>query len=393
MNNAIVLGVLLLSSYLTASAQEITIKSLAFTSLPYYSTTVYQVSPASSNTYCNSTGDGNINANVYSMPGGATVSGTTNTNINTNCTTTYRPAQNGQFTRRIIYNYNLVEGAGYRYELLCTANWIGSKCAYLIPGQSFQATIQGSDMLIAGINAKGKTKEVKYHVLAMAPYPSLPSKAEDSNPSSKPESGRILADLSTQQPGDVHVQPLVMSSIRLPKTVTSVAVGAPELFQVKRSEQDPQIVFIKANTPEVRTTNLMIMLQSGEKMNIRLISDIGAASNVVAPSPRVPIQADSTSSGRTTLAASIPNPVAQPLTELSLSSTPGGADIIVDGNFIGDTPSSLSLQAGDHLVSISLDGYHTWQRKIHTAGGKITLSATLVKTTMSPSAAVQNPKQ
>jgi len=87
------------------------------------------------------------------------------------------------------------------------------------------------------------------------------------------------------------------------------------------------------------------------------------------------------------------NVAAQAMSELSLSSHPTGAEITVDGNFVGDTPSSLSLPAGDHLISISLDGYHTWQRKMHTTGGKITLSAPLVKTAMSQSAAAQNPKQ
>lgn len=142
MKTAIAIGVLLFgSSVLSASGQEITIKSIAYTSLPYYSTTVYQVRPASSNTYCNSTGDLNINANVYSTPGGATVSGTTTTNTSTNCTTTSQPAQYGQATWRTIYNYSLAEGGGYRYSLLCTANWRFSKCSYLIPGQSFQAKV------------------------------------------------------------------------------------------------------------------------------------------------------------------------------------------------------------------------------------------------------------
>jgi hypothetical protein len=65
--------------------------------------------------------------------------------------------------------------------------------------------------------------------------------------------------------------------------------------------------------------------------------------------------------------------------ELTLSSTPAGADINIDGNFAGQTPSTLSLSAGDHTVSIEMTGYKSWERKIHTSGGKINLNATLAK--------------
>jgi hypothetical protein len=67
-------------------------------------------------------------------------------------------------------------------------------------------------------------------------------------------------------------------------------------------------------------------------------------------------------------------------TELDLSSTPAGADISVDGNFVGNTPSSLSVAVGDHTISIKMAGYQSWDRTIHTSGGKVNLAATLVKT-------------
>lgn len=66
-------------------------------------------------------------------------------------------------------------------------------------------------------------------------------------------------------------------------------------------------------------------------------------------------------------------------TELTLSSMPAGADISIDGNFVGNTPSSLNVIAGDHSISIQLAGYQSWDRKIHTSGGKINLAATLMK--------------
>jgi hypothetical protein len=72
-------------------------------------------------------------------------------------------------------------------------------------------------------------------------------------------------------------------------------------------------------------------------------------------------------------------------TELSLSSTPAGADISLDGNFVGNTPSTLTVAAGDHTISIKMVGYKSWDRTIHTAGGKVNLAPTLVKADASES--------
>ena len=134
---------------LSASAQQITVHALMFTSLPYYTTTVYNVHPATANSYCTLTGTDAI-ATSY-------------------CTTTYQPAYANTTTWRIIYNYDLVEGNGYRYSLLCTASWYYSKCRPLITGEDFHAKITGSDMEIEGVNGKGKKTKVKYHILAVAP--------------------------------------------------------------------------------------------------------------------------------------------------------------------------------------------------------------------------------
>jgi hypothetical protein len=44
---------------------------------------------------------------------------------------------------------------------------------------------------------------------------------------------------------DLHLRPLFTTTIRLPEPVTSVAVGAPTLFEVEHSDQEPRLVFVK----------------------------------------------------------------------------------------------------------------------------------------------------
>jgi PEGA domain len=63
-----------------------------------------------------------------------------------------------------------------------------------------------------------------------------------------------------------------------------------------------------------------------------------------------------------------------------VKSTPLGADIEVDGNFMGNTPSNLKLDPGEHKIAVSKDGYSSWERTMKvTAGGNITLNPTLDK--------------
>jgi hypothetical protein len=67
------------------------------------------------------------------------------------------------------------------------------------------------------------------------------------------------------------------------------------------------------------------------------------------------------------------------LANVAISSTPAGAEISVDKNFVGNTPSSVSLQPGEHLISVQKNGYQDWERKIKVSGGNVNLTAELTK--------------
>jgi hypothetical protein len=63
--------------------------------------------------------------------------------------------------------------------------------------------------------------------------------------------------------------------------------------------------------------------------------------------------------------------------KLSIASTPAGADIEVDGSFVGNTPSTIEVTPGDHTVSVSKSGYKSWERKLKASGGNVNLNAEL----------------
>jgi hypothetical protein len=64
--------------------------------------------------------------------------------------------------------------------------------------------------------------------------------------------------------------------------------------------------------------------------------------------------------------------------KLAIQSDPVGADIIMDGQMVGQTPSTFDVPPGDHQISVQLAGYQDWVRRVHVlAGSTINLSAKL----------------
>jgi len=48
----------------------------------------------------------------------------------------------------------------------------------------------------------------------------------------------------------------------------------------------------------------------------------------------------------------------------SFTSTPPGADITIDGSYVGDTPSEIGLTTGKHVVVIAKVGFGEWRREL-----------------------------
>jgi hypothetical protein len=66
--------------------------------------------------------------------------------------------------------------------------------------------------------------------------------------------------------------------------------------------------------------------------------------------------------------------------KLQVDSTPPGADIEVDGSFVGNTPSEVQVTDGDHTVVVKKSGFKDWQRKLKSsAGSSVHISAELEK--------------
>lgn len=74
--------------------------------------------------------------------------------------------------------------------------------------------------------------------------------------------------------------------------------------------------------------------------------------------------------------ATVPT-AAEPST-IVIRSTPDGAEITVDGKFVGSTPSTLKLSIGEHTITIEKSGFKLWTRAMTVStAGNVSIDATL----------------
>ena len=62
---------------------------------------------------------------------------------------------------------------------------------------------------------------------------------------------------------------------------------------------------------------------------------------------------------------------------ISIESSPSGADIEIDGAFVGNTPSAVAIVPGNHQISVKKKGFTNWSRTLNVSGGSIHLNAEL----------------
>jgi hypothetical protein len=64
----------------------------------------------------------------------------------------------------------------------------------------------------------------------------------------------------------------------------------------------------------------------------------------------------------------------------NFTSTPPGAEITLDGKYVGSTPSEIDLTAGTHAIVFSMAGFTQWKRDLTVlTGSELSVSAILQK--------------
>lgn len=130
-----------------------------------------------------------------------------------------------------------------------------------------------------------------------------------------------------------------------------------------------------------------ILLQ-GDKDNYRaILVALQGVTNVpvaVAEKDRefvpVGVKSDVTKGDETASGNSNTAPKDSPKGTINLTSTPAGADVVVDGSFTGNAPATLKLVPGKHTITVKMSGQKDWTRELNVeAGSEVQLTATLDK--------------
>lgn len=104
-----------------------------------------------------------------------------------------------------------------------------------------------------------------------------------------------------------------------------------------------------------------------------------APAEKAAPAQSTTEQAPVQSSGQAPTATMTPSRQRETV-KCSFSSTPAGAEVTVDGRYVGSTPSVLGLTTGTHVVVVSMAGFTQWKRELTVeAGSELTVNAVLEK--------------
>jgi len=77
-----------------------------------------------------------------------------------------------------------------------------------------------------------------------------------------------------------------------------------------------------------------------------------------------------------------PAPAAQ--ASLAIDSVPAGADVEIDGAFVGNTPSTVTVAPGSHQIAVKKKGFTDWTKTLNVTGGTIHLNAELEQGVVKP---------
>jgi PEGA domain len=83
-------------------------------------------------------------------------------------------------------------------------------------------------------------------------------------------------------------------------------------------------------------------------------------------------------------ATGTPEIVAAALSVVAIDANQPNCDIEVDGSFVGNTPSQLSLAPGKHEITVKKKGYGDWSRMVMVSGSGVHLNAELEPQSSSP---------
>ncbi|HUY14266.1 MAG TPA: PEGA domain-containing protein [Terriglobia bacterium] len=291
-----------------------------------------------------------------------------------NCTSAPNPV-NG--TPHLLYAALVIGTNGNGYVISCDQGTLTPEaCPLLSTGTILSATLKGGEMVVDMY-----AHEIAYKVVTSTYLGYSSFAGEDEHRSA---AGRLVHAVIGQKAQEAAPQPVPAPAPPVyNQDILDVAARARKLDQQSDAARQASIEQAQATAQKAKIqadalqkaqslTEELLKAQTPEEQQ-KIITQIGyyeaiaqsgePGTAVVIPSGQAGTVAATTSPGKGTVA---------------VTSTPQGGEIYVDGKFMGDTPSTLDLQAGSHDIEVRLAGRPSWKRTLEvTKGSKVTLQATL----------------
>jgi len=167
-----------------------------------------------------------------------------------------------------------------------------------------------------------------------------------------------------------HQFALNIDSLNLADGTKALLRGSSEKTQTKDSKSK-LLIFTPSSPPYPVLSDQGMILLKDTKVTAYVSGDLVLDEKHFPPRKKSPDSAEATGP----VPAETPVP-SQP-TELNIFSEPFGAEIDLDGAFIGNTPFRVVVPSGQHLISLRLAGYGPWKKMISAAGGSLEVDANL----------------
>lgn len=221
-------------------------------------------------------------------------------------------------TARLMNILLVQEDNGTQLRVTCTADSKFSRCTPLPVGDSYDAKLEKNGITIAYIDDKGKERKQLYTLV-------------DPAEKKKSRRARVFAPFGSAPPATTTTA----------TAATAPAVAAPSGASPAAAESAGWHQVAPAAAP---------------------------AQTTVAP---VSSQAPATAPAQGGLAQKTTGQATGPKVRCNFSSTPPGADITIDGSYVGNTPSEISLTTGKHVVMIAMVGFGEWKRELTVASDSV----------------------
>jgi hypothetical protein len=128
----------------------------------------------------------------------------------------------------------------------------------------------------------------------------------------------------------------------------------------------PLFLFMHGKSVEIpKGTEVTAFVQGDMRLDMAKMVQAGAPPVIAVAAPAV-----------AATPATVPAPEAT-MASLSIESSVAGADIEIDGSFVGNTPSTVSVVPGQHTIAVKKKGYADWSRSMNVAGSAVHLVADL----------------